>query len=225
MEKVRLYILYLYVVIACILTFLCMPALAQSNGGKITKGKVAEAKPVDLLTWPEVSQTAARETRGMYGKPDVESEEMIIWHNKRQWKMITVTKSEYEHNFPLDHTDVIRHTVSYRVPIEFYDDLAQFNGSITIDRTLGTISAMCDHEANNILTLNLAHDIILGKKTVEEARKAYANILIEKMLGGNPEYMQKLNFVPDPKSNEPDINTTGLTRRGLINIARLSRSN
>ncbi len=36
------------------------------------------------------------------------------------------------------------------------------------------MSARCDLEGHNILTLNLAHDIVTGKKTAEEARKPSA---------------------------------------------------
>lgn len=222
MEKARSYIILLYVAIASILVMFFIPGKAQSLVS--SSKRVTEAKTVDLLTWPEASQLAAREMRGRYGRPDVESEELIIWLDKKQWRMITITKTEYEHSFPIDHTDVLQQTVSYKVPPELYDDLALFNGSLSIDRTQGTMSARCDLEANNILTLNLAHDIITGNKTVEEARKAYANILIEKMLGGNPEYTRKLNFTQQDKTNEADHNTTGLTREGLINISRLSRN-
>jgi hypothetical protein len=222
MEKVKSYIILLYVIIAAILTIFYLPALGQTSNA--TPRKIEETNTVDLLTWPEASQFAAIEMRGKYGKPDVESDGLIIWLDKNQWKMITITKTESPHSFPLDHTDVLQQTISYKVPPEFYDDLVLFNGSISIDRTQGTISARCDHEANNILTLNLANDIVTGKKTVEEARKACANILIEKMLGGNPEYMQKLNFLQQDDANESDMNTTGLTREGLVRISRLSRN-
>lgn len=212
----------LYVAIAAILVMFFLPVRAQ-NSVAVSK-ETPQVKTVDLLTWPEASQDAAREMRGKYGKPDVESEELIIWLEKRQWKKIVVSKSESEHNFPLDHTDVLEQTVTYKVPAEMFDDLVEFNGSISINRTEGTMSARCDKEATNILTLNLAHDIVMGKKTVDEARRAYANILIEKGLGGSPEYMQKLNFVQEKDASETDVNTTGLTRDGLVTISKASRN-
>ena len=71
-------------------------------------------------------------------------------------------------------------------------------------------------EANNILALNLAHDIITGKKTVAQARKAYGDIVKEKMNGGNPEYMQKLTFKAQSGAGDPDKNTTGLTKEDVM---------
>ncbi|HUN03978.1 MAG TPA: hypothetical protein PLS00_14060 [Niabella sp.] len=52
--------------------------------------------------------------------------------------------------------------------------------------------------------LNLAHNIITGKKTVEEACTAYGDIVKEKMNGGNPEYMQKLTFSSQENAADPD---------------------
>ena len=36
------------------------------------------------------------------------------------------------------------------------------------------MSARCDLEGHNILTVNLAHDIAMGKKSAEEARKEFS---------------------------------------------------
>ena len=43
-----------------------------------------------------------------------------------------------------------------------------------MDRTTGEAAARCESEAANILTLNLMHDIVREKTSVEEARKTYA---------------------------------------------------
>jgi len=42
--------------------------------------------------------------------------------------------------------------------------------------------------------LNLAHDVITGKKTVEEARKSYGEMIKQAMSGNKLEYMKKLMF-------------------------------
>lgn len=58
------------------------------------------------------------------------------------------------------------------------------------------MSARCDLEGHNILTLNLAHDIITGKKTVEAARESFGKIVTEDILGKHPDYVEKLQFTP-----------------------------
>ena len=71
-------------------------------------------------------------------------------------------------------------TIYYRLPVDKSDDLAQFDSSVVVDRTQGTISARCDKEANNLLPLHLINDIVTGKKSVEEARAAFGEILKRK---------------------------------------------
>lgn len=105
------------------------------------------------------------------------------------------------------------------------DDLGKFDGSVTFDKTQGTLSARCDKEGNNFLALNLSYDIITGKKTVEQARSIYGDIVKEKMKGGNPLYMQKLTFAPQQNTADPDKNTTGLTKEDVTNGMKKAGTN
>ncbi len=170
----------------------------------------------NVTNWPEASRMAVDEITSKYGKPDGVTADELFWLNKGVWKKICITKMESKHSFPIEHTDMMQTTISYDVPEDKMDDLGKFDGSVTFDRTQGTMSARCDKEANNFLALNLANDIIIGKKTVEQARKAYGDIVKAKMKGGNPAYMAKLSF--DIKSNtaDPDKNTTGLTKEDVM---------
>ncbi len=45
------------------------------------------------------------------------------------------------------------------------------------------MSAGCDLEGHNILTLNLANDIVMGKKSADEARKAFGQNVVDDALG------------------------------------------
>ena len=117
---------------------------------------------------------------------------------------------------------MLQQTINHSVPIDKMDDLGRFDGSVTFDRTQGTMSARCDKEANSFLALNLANDIITGKKTVEQARNAYGDMVKEKMNGGNPPYMQGLTFTP--KGNgDPDKNTTGLTKEDVMKVGKMPK--
>ena len=179
----------------------------------------------DLGSWPEASQMAVKEITGKYGRPDGITEDELIWRNKGNWKKICISKMETKHSFPIEHTDMMQQTISYDVPEDKMDDLGKFDGSVTFDRTQGTMSARCDKEGNNMLALNLANDIITGKKTVEQARTAYGDIVKQKMNGGNPEYMQKLTFSPQPNAADPDKNTTGLTKEDVMKGMKKANAN
>jgi hypothetical protein len=57
----------------------------------------------------------------------------------------------------------------------------------------------------NLLTLNLAHDIVTGERTVDEARQFFAETAIKTEMGMEPPYTQGLQFdVPEGDSGDPD---------------------
>ena len=188
----------------------------RMTNSKMTDNKMTDSKSkmmnADVSNWPEAAAMAVEEITAKYGKPDGITADELFWLKKGVWKKICISKMESTHNFPIGHTDMMQTTISYNVPADKMDDLGKFDGSVTFDRTQGTMSARCDKEANNFLALNLAHDIITNKKTVAQARKAYGDIIKLKMKGGNPIYMAKLTFTPKSNTADPDKNTTGLTK-------------
>jgi hypothetical protein len=100
---------------------------------------------------------------------------------------------------------VLEQYIAYRVPVEKLTDLAAFDGSVLVDRTKGEISARCEGEEANFLALNLADDIVSGRKDVETARKAYGEAVQARRAGNPPEIMQKLVFeVPQGDMGERD---------------------
>jgi putative membrane protein len=92
--------------------------------------------------------------------------------------------------------DFLEHTISYNVPIDKIDDLVAYDASMTINKTQGEMSARCDLEGHNILTLNLARDIIDGTKTVEQARKAFGENVVADFGGKHPPLVEQLQFTP-----------------------------
>ncbi len=159
----------------------------------------------DLSLWPEASQMAAKEMMDKYGKPDITSERMLVWVKNGIWNRTIVFKEEADHNFPMPHKDVMQQFVDLKVPMDMFDELAEYDGSVVVDRTQGEISARCDKEGANFLALNLAYDIIKGKRSVTEAREFYGKTIMKVMKGEKPEYTQKLMFSPDMSSPDPDM--------------------
>ncbi len=150
----------------------------------------------DVSSWPERPRLAVKEMTAKYGAPLEVSSEAIIWHNAGPYKRIMVTKKEIPHDFPAPHMDFLEHTISYNVPIDKIDDLVAYDASMTINKTQGEMSARCDLEGHNILTLNLARDIIDGKITVEQARKSFGENVVADFAGKHPAYVEKLQFTP-----------------------------
>ena len=66
------------------------------------------------------------------------------------------------------------------------------------------MSARCDAEGANFLALNLADEIVRGKRTVSDARKMYLEqIMLMKAMKPAP-YTEKLMFAMMSGTNDPD---------------------
>jgi hypothetical protein len=144
--------------------------------------------------WPKRPQAAVALLIQKYGQPAEMTNSMIIWNTNGQWRQTIVHRVEIPHNFPMSHTDFLKQTINYRVPADKYDELASFDGSITADRTTGTISATCDKEEFNFLALNLAHDLVHEKISVEDARKKQARLVTLFHQNESDPYLERLQF-------------------------------
>jgi hypothetical protein len=138
--------------------------------------QVAQSFDETTQSWPKVSQEAVKEMVEKYGQPDEFSASQAIWHHNGPWKKTVVQREAVQHDWPAQHRDVLEQFIDYRVPPDKFDELAQFDGSIIIERTKGVISARCAGEAMNFVALNLANDIVNGKYSVDEARDEYARL-------------------------------------------------
>lgn len=154
----------------------------------------SETKPPDMSTWSEESQKAADAMMKAYGPPNGATPNHLIWQDKGPWVEIIIRSEGIDHDFPKSHMDVLEQAIPYEVPADKFDDLAEFDGSIIVERTRGTMSARCDKEEMNFLALNLAHDLIEGTKSVDQARQEYANIVSDFMAGKKHAYTQELQF-------------------------------
>ncbi len=153
-----------------------------------------------LADWPNRPKLGAQQMLEKYGVPQEATSEQLIWHNQGPYKLITVTKAEHHHDFPKPHMDYMEHTINYAVPAEKAEALSAYDGSLTFDRTKGEMSARCDLEGHNILTLNLAHDIVTGKLNAEQAREEFGKHVVADMKGKNPAYVTELQFKPESEA-------------------------
>ena len=163
-------------------------------------------KTVEAATkkWPAKPKEVAQKIAAKYGDPDEVTASMLIWHQRGPWKRTIVYREEVPHSFPKPHTDIVEQFIDYRVPPDKFDDLAAYDGSVIAERTKGELSARCDDERMNLLAINLAHDVVIGSKDVEAARKTYAQTAMAAMAGRSPAYTQALQFQPMTKTADPD---------------------
>ncbi|MDP9350899.1 MAG: hypothetical protein M3P51_05085 [Chloroflexota bacterium] len=163
-----------------------------------------------IKEWPEAPKMAARQMLEQYGPPNEATPTKLFWYRNGPWKRTELTSDVVIHNFPSPHSDYLTQYIDYQVPIDKFDEIARFDGSCLVDRTSGEAAARCDSEAANILTLNLMHDIVTGKTSVEEARKTYAENMAGYTMGRSAPYVEQFQFaVPQGGTEDPDESMIG----------------
>ena len=178
--------------------------MAASMPNRPMKASMAQMNRM-MRGWPKASQEAVMFMTKKYGAPMHLNEHMALWGQTGQWKRTVVYNYEVNHQFPGPHTDVMQQWVNYRAPADKYSDLARYDGSVVPERTNGEISARCDKEAANFLALNLAHEIVTGKRSADDARKMYGEQIMKMKAGESAPYTERLMFMPaSGNTNDPD---------------------
>jgi hypothetical protein len=157
-----------------------------------------------ISSWPEESREAAQLVIDAYGEPDEATESLLIWNQAGPWKRVVASRAFYDHSFPAPHIDAVESFIDYRVPVDKFTPLAEFDGSVVVERTAGEVSARCHDEQANFLALNLVHDIVTGKRDVQDARAYYAKEFLDYRRKKPTPYMEGLRFVPSSGTADPD---------------------
>jgi hypothetical protein len=159
-----------------------------------------------LNTWQEKQRNGALKIIKKYGYPQEATASRLIWYNNWPWKRTIVYRDAVPHNFPTTHPDFLEQTINYRTPIDAFDTLAYYDGSVYPDRTKGEVSVVCDKEEMNTLSLNLFHEIVTCQRTVEEARKFYTVTAINLLYRNiSSPYVEKLLFPQQFNTADPDV--------------------
>jgi hypothetical protein len=188
-----------------------VPELSSVLENNITKKSIDQY----ISEWSEPSKEAADFMINKYGLPHSVTENTLVWNNVGAFKRSVVYKEAIPHHFPKEHTDVLEQTINYQAPqADKVSKVWQFDGSVVLDRTEGEMSARCDREEANVLALNLAHEIITGKRDVQDARLEYGRQILA-LTDGDPSYYTKtLVFSPaEEKAGDPDHSILDKLRR------------
>jgi hypothetical protein len=155
--------------------------------------------------WPDAPKKAAMKILDHYGPPNEATPTKLFWYRTGPWARMELTANEVLHKFPMPHVDFFTQYVDYPVSAAKTSELLEFDGSVILDRTAGQIGARCDDEAFNVLTLNLAVEILEGRRTVEDARELYAETAAAYVMGRDAPYAERLLFDPqEQETADPD---------------------
>ncbi len=200
--------------LAAALTLLASAA-GTARGQPVTTSGAAMASPMSqgrmtqmMRDWHPAAQEAVRTMTQKYGPPMEMTATTAVWGKTGPWKRTVVFAKEYAHAFPMPHTDVMQQWVDYKAPVDMYDELAQYDGSVVLERTAGEMSARCDKEGANLLALNLMHEIVTGKLTAEEARKSLSETMSAYAMNRSAPYAEAFQFeLPQEQTADKDETT------------------
>lgn len=186
---------------------------------------------IAVQEWPHESRRAAELVISQYGEPDEVSASKLTWHRAAPWKRVVATEWFEHHAFPVPHVDCIECVIDYAVPAEKMTDLALFDGSIRVDRTAGEVSVRCRSIASNTLKMNLVHEIVTGRRTVEDARDYHVEEVLNAKRGKPTPYRDELRVPPQEDTKDPgeqvltvqELNTIADTDDSVITPLALAR--
>jgi len=158
------------------------------------------------MYWEGNPLETANKLMETYGYPDEALPSKLIWYHNGPWKRTVIYRETVPHYFPHPHPDFLAQTIDYQVPLHLYDDIAVFDGSLTINRTKGEVTAMCDQEAMNILSLNVLNDIVTGWRDVEGAKMFLAETAYRYLyMGVTSPYTEGFLFPKQHNTEDPGM--------------------
>ncbi|MBI2787528.1 MAG: hypothetical protein HYX59_02495 [Elusimicrobia bacterium] len=145
-----------------------------------------------ILLWPTFSYRLARLMIARYGQPARASDHSLVWSGNGQWARTVV----YRDSQRTGGGSRLEQSVAYRVPEARLEDLARFDKDIEADRKEGWLTVRADDEAENFLALNLADEVVKGKRTPRDAADFRRSAARLRDAGKSLPYFDRLLFVP-----------------------------
>lgn len=175
------------------LALLAAPAFAAARG---VRGEKAASPEVVVGIWPAPQRAAARALIDKYGHPEQYDSHALAWFNNGIWKR-TVVYRKGPLPGPNRDKQFLQQTVGYIVPADKIAALKKFDKRLEVSQTAGEMTFTSDREATNLLALNLADEIVTGKRTVASARAFFMRTTVLAAAGKSSPYRKDLRFNVD----------------------------
>jgi len=149
----------------------------------------------DLVSrWPDRPRALAQLMIERYGKPDQTVASQISWSLRGPWSKIVVFRDPD----PSGRGKHLLQSVPYAaVPVDHHwRDLSEFGRGASYDPATRELTARTDSQETNYLALNLADEIVRGRRNVRDAQDFYDAASNLSSAGKSSPYMQGLLFGP-----------------------------
>ncbi|NNN05519.1 MAG: hypothetical protein HKL90_06430 [Elusimicrobia bacterium] len=174
---------------------LLSPMIGRARGAE-AQNEASSGAPtagVMIRKWPQAARVAAAAMIEKYGEPIYVTEGVLVWINNGPWRKTVVYQPEF---LGKRSRDFIEQTIAYRVPFEEIRAVKRFDPRIKVNALRGQLSIRTSSESSNFLAMNLADEVIEGRRGAQEARAFRRKTVELSKAGKSSSYMDRLLF-PD----------------------------
>lgn len=158
-----------------------------------------------ILLWPAYSYRLARRMISRYGLPVDFTEERVVWRDNGPWKRTVVYRNPPADGLFRKTRGRLEQSVRYDFPKDRKAALTEFDRTIEADQEEGLLTVRTDDETSNILALNLADEVLRGRRGPKDAAEFRAKTARLRDSGKSSPYLEGLLFVPGGSNPEsPD---------------------
>ncbi len=151
---------------------------------------------VVIRAWPRGPAAAARVMIVKYGTPARFGKHALVWEDMGPWKRTVVYSNAWPMFVGATDKDFLEQTIARPVPPSKIPALTLFDRRLRIDEERGELSSRSESEEANFLALNLAEELISGRRTVSDAKGFYAKTLALSQAGKSSPYLEGLMYAP-----------------------------
>ncbi len=176
------------------------PVLLESEAEAFLESTSVKTAETIIQGWPSSSRLVAHAMIARYGKPLRFSEDALTWYNNGPWQRTVVHRNSWPHGLGDGDKNFLEQAVAYRVPDNKVDELKRFDPRLEADPVAAELSSRSESESANFLALNVAEEIITGRRGLEAARVFYLNTARLAAAGKGSSYYDGLLFDARPQT-------------------------
>ena len=169
--------------------------MTQAAAERSEKSERLRRIEAELAGWPQGSRRAAQRMMLKYGPPDEATPRALTWNDNGPWKRTIVHRDAGR--------DVLEQIAGYHVPNDRYDVIGHLPGNVSAERGRDELSARAPDEPLNFLYLNLADEVISGRRDAESAVALYRQTQALTASGKTSPYTESLLFAPPQPGAQP----------------------
>lgn len=150
-----------------------------------------------IRSWPPRERAVARELIEKYGEPQQFDRHALAWFDNGNWKRTIVYRRPPRLAKGTPARGFLQQTIGYIVPEDKLAELRRFSDRLQANSTAGELTFTSYSEATNLLGLNLADEIVIGRRSVAQARAFFSRASRLAASGKSSPYLARLRFEVD----------------------------